>query len=59
MTLRERLEQLPEDTWKNEMVSIKPILNQDDLIYATYDCQLTEEQKDFVNPSWFEIGRAF
>ena len=31
----------------------------DELIYAGYDCRLTEEQKDMVSPFWFTIGRAY
>lgn len=59
MSLRENLEKLPAEHWKNERVKIKPVLTQDDLIYATYDCQLTDEQKELVNPAWFSIGRAY
>ena len=51
MSLRENLEKLPAEHWKNERVKIKPVLTQDDLIYATYDCQLTDEQKELVNPA--------
>lgn len=59
MTFREKLEALSPSEWENEKVHIKAIVNQDELIYATYDCQLNEEQRDLVNPSWFEIGRAY
>ena len=59
MTFREKLESLPESEWKNSKVMIKPIVNEKELIYATYDCQLTKEQQDLVNPSWFEIGRSY
>lgn len=59
MSLRENLEKLPAEHWENEHVKIKPVLTQDDLIYATYDCQLTDEQKELVNPAWFSIGRAY
>ncbi len=45
MTFREKLESLPESEWKNSKVMIKPIVNEKELIYATYDCQLTKEQR--------------
>lgn len=59
MSLREKLEKLSGECWQNERVKIKPILTMDDLIYATYDCRLTEEQKELVNPAWFSVGRAY
>ncbi len=59
MTFREKLESLPESEWINSKVMIKPIVNEKELIYATYDCQLTKEQQNLVNPSWFEIGRSY
>lgn len=30
-----------------------------ELIYAAYECQLTEEQREMVSPLWFIIGRAY
>jgi len=59
MPLREELERLPSECWSSGRVSISPILTENDMIYATYDCELTEEQKDIVNPAWFSIGRAY
>lgn len=59
MSLRENLEKLPAACWENETVKIRPLSTQDDLIYAGFDCQLTEEQQDLVNPAWFSIGRAY
>ncbi len=59
MTLREALEGVSETMWSDGQVSIRPIRTEADLIYATMDCQLTEEQKDLVNPAWFSIGRAY
>ena len=35
------------------------INNQDDLIYAFFDCELTSEQIGLVNPPSFSIGRAY
>lgn len=59
MSLREELEQLPEEHWQNEYVKIKPLTTEADLIYAGFDCQLTDAQKELVNPFWFSIGRAY
>ena len=59
MSLRKELERLPEECWQNECVKIKPILTQEDLLYATYGCQLIAEQQELVNPAWFSIGRAY
>ena len=59
MSLRADLEKLPAEHWCNEHVKIKPLSTEADLIYAGYDCQLSDEQKDLVNPFWFSIGRAY
>lgn len=59
MSLRTDLEQLADEHWQNDCVKIKPLLTEIDLIYAGYECQLTDEQKDLVNPFWFSIGRAY
>ncbi len=59
MTLREALEGLNDSLWSDGQVSIRPIQTEADLIYATVDCQLTEAQRDLVNPAWFSIGRAY
>ena len=59
MSLRIKLEKLPAECWENTYVKIKPISNEADLIYAGYECQLTDEQKELVNPFWFSIGRAY
>ena len=59
MSLRTDLEQLANEHWQNDYVKIKPLLTESDLIYAGYECQLTDEQRDFVNPFWFSIGRAY
>jgi len=57
--LRTDLEKLSDDCWQNAYVKISPLKTEKDLIYAAYDCQLTDEQKDLVNPAWFSIGRAY
>ena len=57
--MRKSLQALDMRCWRNDTVSIKPIETMDELIYAGYDCRLTEEQKDMVSPFWFTIGRAY
>lgn len=59
MTLRKALEGVNGSLWSDGQVSIRPIKTEADLIYATMDCQLTEAQRDLVNPAWFSIGRAY
>ncbi len=59
MSLREKLEKLSGECWRNGRVKIKPLLTMDDLIYVTYDCRLTEEQKELVNPAGFSGGIAY
>jgi diamine N-acetyltransferase len=59
MSLREELEKLRDEYWENDYVKIKPLTTQADLIYAGFDCRLTEAQQALVNPFWFSIGRAY
>ena len=59
MSLRADLEKLTDEHWQNTHVKIRPISTEADLIYAGYDCKLTDEQKELVNPFWFSIGRAY
>lgn len=59
MSLRTSLDALPAEKWKNDMVYFKKIQSEDDLVYATIECELEEFQRDFVNPAWFSIGRAY
>lgn len=59
MSLRVDLEKLIDEHWQNTHVKIKPLSTEADLIYAGYDCQLTDGQKELVNPFWFSIGRAY
>ena len=59
MSLREELEKLRDEYWENDYVKIKPLTTQADLIYAGFDCRLTEAQQGLVNPFWFSIGRAY
>ncbi len=59
MSLRTELEKLSENNWSNDIVLFRPVKTENDLIYAAYDCQLEDEQKDLVNPAWFSIGRAY
>ncbi len=59
MSLRSKLEGLSEEHWQNADVKLRPLSTEADLIYAGYDCQLTEEQRELVNPFWLSIGRAY
>ena len=59
MSLRTELERLPDNEWLNDFVFFRPIRTEEDLIYAAYDCQLEDEQKNLVNPAWLSIGRAY
>lgn len=59
MSLRKDLENLNIIYWQNDFVKIKPMTTEKELIYAAYECQLTEEQKEMVSPLWFIIGRAY
>ena len=53
MGLRSALENTASALWSDEHVWIKPITTQADLICAVFDLQLTEEQKELVNPAGF------
>ena len=57
--MRSDLERLADEHWQNAYVKIKPLSTMSDVIYAGYDCQVNDEQKDLVNPFWFSIGRAY
>lgn len=59
MSLRDALESLPEEYWSYGRVQIRLLMTEDDLIYAGFDCRLSDEQKELVNPAWFSIGRAY
>ncbi len=59
MSLRTDLKKLAIIHWHNEYVKIKPIRAEADLIYLGFDCQLTDEQQELVNPFWISIGRAY
>ena len=59
MSLRTDLEKLAAEHWRNINVKIKPIETMSDVIYAGYDCRLSEEQQDLVSPFWYSIGRAY
>ena len=59
MNLRSSLQALPERFWSNETVCLRPIKTEADLIFAANECQLTKEQREFVNPVWFSVGRAY
>lgn len=59
MNLRSSLQALPERFWSNETVCLRPMKTEADLIFAAYDCELAEAQKEFVSPMWFLLGRAY
>ena len=59
MRVRSVLETVENHLWSNARVSIRPLKTEADLIYAAYECQLNDWQKELVNPAWFSIGRAY
>ena len=59
MSLRSDLKKLSPEDWRNERIKLRPLLTEDNLIYAACDCQLTEEQQERVNPAWLSIERAY
>lgn len=59
MSLRSDLKKLSPEDWRNERIKLRPLLTEDNLIYAARDCRLTEEQQERVNPAWFSIERAY
>lgn len=59
MPLRTELEKIPDGQWSNDSVLFQPVKTEEDLIYAAYGCLLDDEQKAFVNPAWYSIGRAY
>ena len=59
MSLRSDLKKLSPEDWRNERIKLRPLLTEDNLIYAACDCRLTEEQQERVNPAWFSVGRAY
>ena len=58
-SIAQQLKTLQADYWRSDIVSIRPIANDDDLWYATVECRLFQEQEDLVNPAGFSIGRAY
>lgn len=58
-SLADKLRELPASVWASETLLIRPIENDDDLWYATVECQLAPGQEDYVNPAGFSIGRAY
>lgn len=59
MSLRSDLKKLSPEDWRNKRIKLRPLLTEDNLIYAACDCQLTEEQQEWVNPAWLSIERAY
>lgn len=59
MGIRSALETVGKELWSDTRVTIRPLKSESDLIYAAYECQLDDSQKELVNPAWFSIGRAY
>ena len=59
MSLREDISKINKSYWHNDLVKIKPMETESELIYASFDCQLTDLQKEMVSPMWFIMGRAY
>ena len=59
MSLKNALDRLDDTMWQGDVVCIKPIETQDELAYAIFECQLSEEQTELVNLAGFSIGRAY
>ena len=59
MGLRTDLKNTDRNVWTDGRVTIKPIETEEELAYAVFFCELREEQKEFVNPATFSIGRAY
>ena len=57
--LRDEIELVNENLWSDGKVIIKPIRTEAELAYAIFECQLTAEQQECVNPAGFSIGRAY
>ena len=58
-TLPRRIRDLSEDRRTLDNILIRPISDQEDLWYASQELLLTPEQREFVNPPGFSIGRAW
>ena len=59
MTFRDKICSLNAGAFSNEKVSIKPLADERDLIYACYECRLAKDQEDLVSPMWFTMGKAY
>ena len=59
MALRKELKAIDAACWGSSRVRFRPLETEEDLIYACYVCQLTDEQRELVNPAWFSVGRAY
>lgn len=58
-SLADNLRELSASVWASATILIRPIKTDDDLWYATVECQLAPGQEEFVNPAGFSIGRAY
>ena len=58
-TFSQKISALPPEIFSLGDLHIRMIQNDDDLWYATVECQLAPGQDEFVNPAGFSIGRAY
>ncbi len=59
MNLRQRLSELPEESFYTDKVFFREVNSDDDLAIAVCELTLPPEQQDLVNPAGFSIGRAY
>ena len=58
-TLKDQILQLPEEIFRHGDILIRPIEDDYDLWFATVECTISDEQRNYVNPAGFDIGRAY
>lgn len=59
MKIYDEIDKLNKNDFCNDVVSFQKVNSDEDIWYLTEECQLTEQQKDFVNSPGFTFGRAF
>ena len=58
-TLKQKIAALSPAFFSLDSISIRPIVDDDDLWYAVVECRLAPGQEEYVNPAGFSIGRAY
>lgn len=58
-TLKQKITNLSPALFSLDNISIRPIVDDDDLWYAVVECRLAPGQEEYVNPAGFSIGRAY